>query len=325
MKVQWIPLLLADPSPSLRLQVMRELLAREDNEAEICELAELQSRDPLVISLLEKQLENGSWPAADDRAGPGSLRGTAHALVRAGTLGLDREHPAIKKGVAFLFAHQSADGSWPLTGDLEEGERASGYDMIPLQTALPLRGIAAAGYATDPRAERAYAWLLEQRLEDGAWPTGVASGVFGRVAGYRRLPHSRWGCRSNTTGALLCFAHHPQRRTGIVAQRALDHLLAIGSRERQNFGFEMARAVGAEKASGLFTYFARFDTALLLQLCWRVGVSVADDRVANLVAAVRGLSGPYGLWEYRPQPQISRWVTFDVLRSLLGVGELNFG
>jgi hypothetical protein len=44
--------------------------------------------------------------------------------------------------------------------------------MVPLQTALPLRALAMCGYATDPRAERAYAWLLAQRLEDGAWPTG---------------------------------------------------------------------------------------------------------------------------------------------------------
>ena len=34
------------------------------------------------------------------------------------------------------------------------------YHMIPLQTALPLLGLAWAGYAEDPRAERAYDWLL---------------------------------------------------------------------------------------------------------------------------------------------------------------------
>jgi hypothetical protein len=45
--------------------------------------------------------------------------------------------------------------------------------MMPLQTALPLRELAACGYAADPRSELAYDWLLAQRLEDGAWPTGV--------------------------------------------------------------------------------------------------------------------------------------------------------
>jgi hypothetical protein len=35
------------------------------------------------------------------------------------------------------------------------------------------------GFAEDPRAEQAYAWLLAQRLPDGAWPTGIASGTYG--------------------------------------------------------------------------------------------------------------------------------------------------
>ena len=69
--------------------------------------------------------------------------------------------------------------------------------MIPLQTALPLRGLAAVGAAEEPFCERAYEWLLAQRLEDGAWPSGLASGVHGYVAGYRRLTgpaplYGRW-------------------------------------------------------------------------------------------------------------------------------------
>lgn len=41
-----------------------------------------------------------------------------------------------------------------------------------------------------------------------------------------------------------------------------------------------------------------------------------DQRVADLVAFVRGLQGPYGLWEYAARPHVSRWLTFDLLRSL---------
>ena len=189
--------------------------------------------------------------------------------------------------------------------------------MIPLQTALPLRGLAACGYATDPRAERAYDWLVAQRLEDGAWPTGIAAGgVQGYVAGYRRLPHSRWGCRSNTTGALLCLAHHPKRRTGPEMRRGLDLLLGRETRERQFLGFETARLVGAEPARGFLTIFARFDLAQVLDLCGRAGLGLEDERVRDLANFVRAQAGPYGLWEYQDKPQVSRWVTLDVLRSL---------
>src|SRR5690606_10443402 len=67
---------------------------------------------------------------------------------------------------------------------------------------------------------------------------------------------------------------------------------------------------------GFLTFYARFDLALLLDLCARVGVSREDERAAELVNFARGLQGPYGLWEYAPRPQVSRWLTFDLLRSL---------
>ena len=74
--------------------------------------------------------------------------------------------------------------------------------------------------------------------------------------------------------------------------------------------------LGAEPSHGFLTFYARFDLALLLDVCASVGVSGDDERVAGVVDFVRGLQGPYGLWEYAPRPQVSRWLTFDLLRSL---------
>lgn len=312
-------LLLADRSICLRLLVLRDLLGRTDEDTEVQELLLLREQDPLITSLHRGQLADGSWPADGGSGRKGTLPGTAQALIRLGMLGMGADHVLVQRGADFLFSQQNEDGSWPLLSDQEPGEQYGSYDMIPLQTAMPLRGLAVAGYATDRRAERAYNWLMQQRLDDGAWPTGRAAGVFGRVAGYRRLPQSGWGCRSNTTGVLLCLAQHPQWRNSPEAQRGLEHLLARETRERRDLGFETARTIGAEKASGLFTYFARFDMALLLDLCWRLGASRENERVADLVGHIQGLRGEYSLWEYLPQPQISRWVTFDVLRSLSGL------
>jgi len=317
----WVALLLADGSPSLRLLVLRELLQRSEGDPEVCELVAQQEADPLVADLLRLQADDGSWTSLDlgrtSRAG--QVFGTAHAMMRLGYLGFGPEHPAVQRGAEYLFSQQRQDGSWPLP-QLREGE-AEGYQMIPLQTAFPLRGLAACGCATDTRAELGYEWLLAQRLEDGAWPTGITSDAYGGVAGYRRLAHSRWGCRSNTTGVLICLALHPERRRGPEARRALDLLLARETRERHALGFEVARLIGAEEPRGTFTYFARFDLGLLLDLCGRVGASREDERVAGLVEAVSQWQGPYGLWEYFRRPQASRWVTFDILRSLSRLDE----
>jgi hypothetical protein len=314
----WAPLLLADPSPLLRLRVLRDLLGRPEDDPEVGELAGLGDSDPLASAVLAGQGADGAWQRGlpGDTSSNGPVLATALALMRLGYLGLAAGHPAVLRGAEFLFSAQRADGSWPLGDVHDEGEGRERYTMVPLQTALPLRGLAACGYAADARAERAYEWLLAQRLPDGAWPTGESAGVHGYVAGYRRLAHSRWGCRANTTGALVCLALHPARRQSPEARRALDLLLGRETREAQRVGYEVARLVGAEPSHGFFTFYARFDLALLLDLCGRVGAGRSDERVAGLIDYVSGLQGPYGLWEYPRLPQVSRWLTCDLLRSL---------
>lgn len=318
----WAPLLLADPSPSLRYLALRDLFGLPEDDPEVHELEVQREGDPLAAGLLISQDADGSW-RGDSGGNPAQkstarLKSTALALSRLGYLGFGGEYPAVQRGAEYLFSQQNEDGSWPLQERPDAGED-QGYDLIPLQTALPLRGLAACGYAEDPHSERAYEWLLAQRLPDGAWPTGKAGGVFGYVAGYRRLAHSRWGCRSNTTGALLCLALHPRRRTGPEARRALDLLLGRETREREPLGYEVARLLGAEPARGFITYYARFDLALLLDLCSRVGGNPEDERIRGLIEFVRSAIGPFGLWEYLPRPQVSRWLTFDLLRSLSGL------
>jgi hypothetical protein len=304
--------LLSNPSACLRRLVLTELLHRPDDDPEVRELDRRLSEDPLVKALVELQEGDGSWGGRARvlfRSGE-RIRNTSLALTRLGYLGFGPDHPCVGRGAEYLFRRQRRDGSWPLVS------RAEGYSMVPLQTAVPLRGIAACGFASDPRAENAYRWLLSQRLEDGAWPTGIASGSLGRVAGYRRLAHSRWGCRTNTTGALLCLALHPERRGSNEARRGLDLLMGRETREQFSLGFEVARLIGAEPIRGVFTLHARFDLALMLDLCRHLGADETDPRVADLIRFVEGLRGPNGLWEYPAKPQASHWVTFDLLRSL---------
>jgi hypothetical protein len=324
-----LPLLLADPSACLRWLVLRQLFGRPPDDPELAEGGAPREHDPAVADLLARQAADGSWPAAGQGASRrlgGGLLETAFALARLGYCGFDGSHPAVRRAAGYLFGRQRKDGAWPLAGGAaltDAGSEAPAnerYSMIPLQTAFPLRGLAACGYATDSRAERAYDWLLAQRLDDGAWPTGLAAGVFGFVAGYRHLPGSRWGCRSNTTGALLCLAHHPTRRASQPAQRALDLLLGHEAREAASLGLEVARLAGAEPPRGFFTYFARPDAALLLHLGSCVGLSKNEPRVAGLIEFARSLQGPYGLWDPPAWPQAARWISFDVLCSLRRLG-----
>ena len=322
----WAPLLLADPSPSLRLLVLQDLLNRPENDEEVRELKKLQEQDQLILKFLALQNEDGSWRGGESGGDIlGKIRLTAQALMGLGYLGLSPEHPAVKQGVEFIFAQQQSDGSWPLVtqGALLNGASLSDikYHLIPLQTALPLLGLAWAGYATDPRAEQAYDWLLEEQLPQGGWPSGKHREKYIFAAGYRRLAHSKFGCRTNTTAAVNALALHPKRRTSQAARRGLDLLLAHEQRQVHTLGFEVARIIGAERLRGGFTYFKRYDVAQILDLSWRIGASLEDRRVMDNVKFVNELQGPYGLWEYKRYPEISRWITFDILRSLSRLDE----
>ncbi len=315
----WIPLLLADPSPNLRLMVLKELLGKKDDDPEVRELFKLRNSDYLIKDLINSQDKDGSWKMSD-------IKGTTHsnkvlttsfALMRFGYLGFGSEHPVVEKGANYLFSKQLKNGVWPKpTYRGNDGNEDEQYSNIPLQAALPLLALGSCGYALNSNTEKGYKWLLEQRLDDGAWPVGIKAGRPGFIAGYRRLAHSKWGCRTNTTAALRCLSLHPELKNKSETKKGLDILLGRETKERNPLGFEVTRMIGMEKFSGYFTFHARFDVVSVLNLCWRIGASKNDDRVADLISFILKHQGKYGLWEYISYPEATRWITFDILRSL---------
>ncbi len=337
----WIPLLLGDPSPSLRLLVLQELLKKDENDIEFQELKKNQLKDPLISELLKFQQKDGSWVNAEilglTMANP--ILNTSQAMCRLAYLGLDKKHQAIQKAAEYLFSFQLKSGAWPgivnasMALWMKETSKKStepyfthphhGNVIAPGLTGFPLRSLAMCGYATDPRAEKAYDYLLTLLSPDGSWPYMISpEGEIGyQVVGYRKMPNSRYGCRTNTSVVLNCFAYHSDRKNSNQAMKALDLLLARETRERQHLGFEVARMIGVESAHGFLTYYARFDVAMIIDLCWRIGATREDPRVENLIKYIQETQGKHGIWIYEPKPQVSRWVTFDILRSLSKIDE----
>ena len=124
------------------------------------------------------------------------------------------------------------------------------------------------------------------------------------------------GCRANTEAAIACLVHHPDRRRSEETRRALDLLLQRETRDEWALGTEVAKLVGVEPPAGFLTFYARFDLAFVLELASRAGASAADERVADLVAFLAERRGPAGLWEHPSHPELTRWLTFDLLLSL---------
>jgi hypothetical protein len=291
-------LLLADPSPSLRHRVLTELLDAPADDAEVVDLAGRRGAE------LRAALAGGRIASAD-------LREMTWALCRAAYLGFDRSHGGVEALAEAVFDRQQRDGSFPVSA-FRRGTDDRKYDLMPLQAALPLRGLAAVGYAQDVRAERGYEWLLDQRLADGAWPIGIVAGQPGYIAGYRRLPGST-GCRVTTQGAIAALALHPDRARSSDTRRALDLLLQRETRDEWALGSEVERLAGSGVVPGFVTAYARFDLGFILELATRAGAGPEDQRVASIDAFLETRRGPAGLWEHPTRPDLSRWLTFDLL------------
>ena len=310
-------LLLGDPSPSLRWRAAVELEEAPDDDAEVMAWrAEIDARSDIRALVAQLGAPSGNPQIA------GYL---LCQLVHLGYRG-----PELSTAVEAIFALQQPDGSWSASANDEQPAKANrgrkqaeaeGPRFITMLTVVPLRGIAAAGFATDPRAEHAYEWLLGVRLPDGSWPAGPKAdlGEGGRASlpekEYRRLTRGE-GCRSATTGAVACLALHPERRRSEAARIGVDHLLARETRDESTLGWEVSRLVGLERAMGRLTFYVIFDLAFVLDLASRCGVSAQDRRVRELVAYLETLRGPYGLWKHPVHPQLSGWLTFDLESSL---------
>ncbi len=312
-------LLLTDPSFHLRLRVLTQIFHKPREDNEVRELQLLCKEDYLSRDIITAQLKNGSWKGTTVRnVGEADGTGvTARVVKRLGFLGFPPDHPSIKKAIAYIFTRQNKSGSWS-PGKTKTGDEISAEATI-IYTALILQGIALAGHGETREAQIAYDWLIGFRLPDGAWPAGMVEGNYRGVAGYRRLPHSKLGCRSTTTAITAALAYHPILRKSEMAGGALDLILAAELKEAGSVGFEAARTLGFEQPRGLLTHYVNYDCAFILDLCTRIGIGKTDERVADIINFLLAQQGPYGLWEYAPNPAATRWVTFDILCSLAGI------
>ena len=144
---------------------------------------------------------------------------TARCLECLGSLGLPREHSAIRGALTYLRRSQTPEGAW-------YGRWGANYIY---GTWSVLRGLAAVGVGPeDEMVRRAVAWVEEHHNADGGWGETCDSYADPRLAG------AGPSTPSQTAWALLgLFA--AGRRDGRVVERGLQYLLTT---QRPDGGWE---------------------------------------------------------------------------------------
>ena len=172
------------------------------------------------------QCESGGWAAFDkdntsripamipfadfgEMIDPPSADVTGHVLEMLALLGVDRDHPAIVRGLAYLYAQQEPEGSW---------FGRWGVNHI-YGTGAVLPALAAIGEPMDSvSVRRAVRWLVERQNPDGGFGEGCESYVVVEARGRGASTPSQ------TAWALLALVA-ANRAESPPARRAVNYLL----------------------------------------------------------------------------------------------------
>ncbi len=142
------------------------------------------TREPLkrgLDYLFAEQHAEGSWFG---RWGINYVYGTWSVLCAFAAAGVAPDHPAIRRGVAWLARIQNADGGW---GEDDQGYAVHYDGYVPSasaasQTAWALLGLMAAGEVASPAVRRGIAYLRDTQAGDGFWEEDLHTGTgFPRV------------------------------------------------------------------------------------------------------------------------------------------------
>lgn len=205
-----VSVLLKSDNTAIRYFVHRDLLeAKVDSIQILWNLPEPQK-------ILKKQLSDGSWPRTDKNQHPA----VKHQLIDTwrqvnelvGKYGYNREHPALRNAIEYLFSCQTEDGDF-------RGIMAHQYATY--YTGAILATIIEAGYGDDPRVDKCFAWLLSKRQNDGGWSIPMITHKFSREEQYELTsqhlppvePDRSKPFSHNWTGMILrAFAVHAKYR-----------------------------------------------------------------------------------------------------------------
>ena len=313
-----IPWLLEGPS-WVQYRTRVDLLGQSESEAEVRAARTKMLADPQVRSVLAELAE---WPG-EVLASHKSAGLLMHKLGFVADLGLKADDPGIKKIIARIFKHQSADGPFQMPMNISESYGGSGKDMwgwALCDAPVTLYGLLKLGMGEDARVQKSVEHLMKLARDNG-WPCAV-SPELGKWRGPGRKDDP---CPYANLAMLKALAQtewkdSPATRAG--AETALS--LWAESQERHPYMFYMGTDFRKLKAPFIWYDILHF-LEVLTQFPWLGN----DKRLKEMIASVQvkadkqGRNLPesiwkaWGDWDFGQKKEPSRGLTFFVQRVLI--------
>lgn len=314
LRVDPLPLLLGCGNAAIVYFTRRELLGERTGQR-----SSLWDT-PAASRILRKQNADGSWtyPGGNERIRSRENYDQLETFRQLGVLvekhGLTEEHPAVARAAQRLFSRQSNEGDF---------RGIYGNQYATTYTGAILELLVKAGHGEDPRARRAFRWLLAARQDDGGWaiPLRTQRIPFAQAIDVNRYPRPVPPERSKpsshlVTGMVLrAFAAHPALRRSPEA-RAAAALLASRLYRSDAYGDRRDRSYW-DRVSFPFWFT---DIVSALDSLSRVGMAADTPPVRAALEHVQRLQRADGTFAFRLQkgkdPELPLWICLAVSRSL---------
>ncbi len=211
------PLLMSE-HPAILYCTRRELLGEA-----VAHPRDALWRLPIPTRILKRQTSGGSWPYPGKTARSATDYDLLETYRQLGFLvemyGFTREHEAIERTAGYVFSKQASEGD--IRG-------IYGQQYSPNYTAALVELLVKAGYESDGRIARAFAWFESMRQADGGWalPFRTQGRNLDSINQPEALPSDRSKPYSHLiTGIVLrAYAAHPAYRRSRIAIGAVELL-----------------------------------------------------------------------------------------------------
>jgi len=318
-----LPPLLAAKDEAVRYWARRDFVAADGAGKDPGPVEPLWTL-PAALKILRRQLPDGSWPRSGEAKHPainyGLIETWRHLRFLVEQYGLTRAHPQLERAAEFVFSCQTPGGDF-------RGILANQYITYYHGAILSL--LVQAGYADDPRVERAFGWLLAMRQDDGGWSVPMVTYKLDRETQYRLSseyaeplePDRSKPFSHMCTGMVLrAFAMHPVYRRCEAAQHAAELLAARFFQPDAHTSYQAA------------SYWVRFEYPFwwnnllaAMDSVTRIGLGLDNAQVRRARDWFVENQEPDGLWrvtyaqEARDTPKnraTQLWITLAICRVL---------
>jgi len=206
---------LLDPvAPSIRYRTLTELLARPPDDPDVLKAKQAIPTSKAVTDILRKMHPDGYWLQKNPRTGEllgdgtvyGSFATTHFCLAYLAELGMDKEHPQVRKAGNRYLSLQKEDGDF--------------WRHFSCLYSYNIRTFIQLGWREDPRVQKSIDLMLNTARPDGGYLCDTHEGKY--------KTRAVKSCIRGSVKALIAFAELPEYKAHPRCTALVDYFLKRG-------------------------------------------------------------------------------------------------